>query len=117
MKKRLIAALLLTVLLCTILAACGSKQDLTNSKYLGTWKAASLTLADETGEFENDIYLVLNPDGTAKLTSEDEVTDCTWEETGDGFKLKGGAKMTFKDTADGAVTSKVLGVDLRFEKQ
>ena len=117
MKKRIIAVVLVMVLTCALLTACGGKQDLSGSKYLGTWKAVSMSIVDETGEFEDDIYLVLNPDGTAQMTSEDEVSNCTWSETGNGFKLRGDAKMTFKDTGDGAVTSKVIGVELRFEKQ
>lgn len=120
MKKS--AALPLCLLLavsCLILTACGGasgNKDLSGSKYVGTWKAASLTMKDEAGEFEQDTYLVLNADGTAQFTSEEEVTDCTWKETNDGFKLEGGAKMTFKDDGDGIV-SKVFGVSLHFERQ
>lgn len=119
MKKS--AALILCLLLalsCVLLPACGSggSRDLSGSKYLGTWKAANMTLGDEVGEFEDDIYLTLNADGTASFTSDEEETNCTWEETGDGFKLKGDAKMTFKDDGDG-VKSSIFGVEMHFEKQ
>ena len=107
------------VLSCMLLAACGgsgSKADLSNSKYLGTWKAVSMTLKDESAEMENEIILVLNADGTAKLTDGEEVTNCTWEETKDGFKTKGDAKMTFKEDDKGIYYS-LMGVEMHFEKQ
>ena len=119
MKKR--AALILGILLvlsCVILSACssGGKKDLSGSKYVGTWKAVNMTLMGEVGEFDSEILLTLNGDGTATLTSGDEVSKCTWEETGDGFKLKGDAKMTFKDDGDG-IKSSIFGAEMHFEKQ
>lgn len=119
MKKTAAMILCLMLLLfCAILPACGSggKKDLSGSKYVGTWKAAYMSLKDEQGEFEHDIFLVLNPDGTAEFTSDDEVSKCTWEETGSGFKLKGDAKMSFTDDGEG-IKSTVFGVVLHFDKQ
>ena len=109
---------MLLVFSCIVFTACGSgkKQDLSGSKYVGTWKAVSLTLKDEVGEFEEDHYLVLNADGTAEFQSEDEVSKCNWEETKDGFKLTGDSKMTFKDDGD-SVKCSLFGVELHFEKQ
>ena len=109
---------LLMILSCALLSACGSdkKKDLSGSKYVGIWKAAYMSLKDEQGESEHDIFLVLNPDGTAEFTSDDEVSKCTWEETGNGFKLKGDAKMSFTDDGEG-IQSTVLGVVLHFDKQ
>lgn len=71
---------------------------------------------DESGEIGSDIYLILKADGTAEFASSDEVTKCNWEETKDGFKLTGDAKMTFTDDGDG-IKSKILGVELHFDRQ
>ncbi len=118
MNKRIISVLFLILAACMILTACGKNEpkDLSGSKYLGTWRAATMTLKDEVGEFEEETFLILNADGTAKFTSKDEVTECKWEETKDGFKLKDGAKMTFTDDGDG-IKSKILGVELHFERE
>ena len=116
MKKRMIAILLLTVLTCTALLACGGKKDLSQSKYLGTWKVASMTLLGESEAPDEEIILVLNPDGTATLATGGEVSNCTWDETNSGIKLKGDAKLTFTEK-DGGLTAKVIGVEMLFEKQ
>lgn len=118
MKKTVALILcLLMALSCACLPACGSgaKKDLSGSKYIGFWKAVSLSVKDKAGEFEEEITLTLKGNGTAEFASGDEVTACTWEETKDGFKLKDGAKMTFKDDGDG-ITSSVFGVQLHFER-
>ena len=119
MKKSTVFVLCLIMVLSSVfLPACGADKttDLSGSKYVGTWKGVSMTLKDEKGEFEDEINLILNADGTAKFTSGDEVTEYTWKETSNGFKLEGGAKMTFTDDGDG-IKSKVLGVELHFERQ
>ena len=119
MKKNVAVILcLIMVISCLILAACGDggKKDLSGSKYLGTWKATYMSIKNEVGDFEDEFFLTLNADGTAEFSSADEVSKYTWEETANGFKLKGDTKMTFTDDGDG-IKSKVLGVDLHFEKQ
>ena len=120
MKKR-IALLLCMIMAATIaLTACGGGgggEDLSDSKYVGEWKALSMSMGDESEDFDDDITLTLNADGTAVFASDDEVTNCTWELTDEGFKLKGDAKMKFKDAGDGKVTSKILGAEMSFEKQ
>ena len=118
MKKSVAVVLcLLLALSCIVLPACGSSgsKDVSNSKYVGTWKAVSMTLKDEVGEFDEETILILKPDGTATFSSENEESQCNWEETKDGFKLTGGAKMTFTDDGDG-IKSKILGVELHFER-
>ncbi len=81
--KKSVALLLclLRMFSCVILPACGSSRtkDLSGSKYVGTWKAVSLTLRDEVGERESETFLILNADGTAEFTSDDEVSKCTWK--------------------------------------
>ena len=118
MKKKAVSVFCLLLIACLVLAACGSsgKKDVSGSKYVGTWKAASMSLKDTVGEFDKDIFLVLNPDGTAEFSSGDEVSKCTWEETDNGFKLKGDAKMTFTDDGDG-IKSTVFGIVLHFDRQ
>ena len=64
MKKSVALILcLVMVLSCLLLTACGSggKKNLSVSKYLGTWRAFNVSLLGETGEFEDEITLTLNP--------------------------------------------------------
>lgn len=116
--KRKTAVFLCIVMIasCVLLGACGGKQDLSNSKYVGTWKAESISAFGEESSLEGDWILTLNADGTATLEDGEEVSKCTWQETSDGFKLKGDAKMTFTDDGDG-IKSKVIGVELHFTRQ
>ena len=121
MKRTLsIAVALLMVLSVFLLAGCGgsggSSADLSDSKYVGTWKATTMALKDETEPLEGEWILTLNADGTGQFVSEEETSNITWELTSDGFKTKGDTKLTFKDDGDN-IKSKVIGVDLIFEKQ
>ena len=89
MKKGVAVILcLLMAVSCLLLQAYGDtgKKDLSGSKYIGTWKAVSVSIKDVEEPFEKECYLVLNADGTAKFSSDKEVTECTWSETGTGFK-------------------------------
>ncbi len=102
---------------CFVLTACGGTgKDLSESKYVGTWKCENLSLKEESAELESEWIITLNPDGTAQSVSDEEVQNCNWTETGDGFKLTGDLKLTFKDEGDG-VKTKVIGVELHFVKQ
>ena len=118
MNKRAFSVLFLFLAACLLLTACGKSEpkDLSGSKYLGTWRAVSMSLKDEVGEFSEETFLILNADGTAKFTSKSEVSECKWEETKDGFKLKDGTKLTFTDEDDG-IKAKILGVELHFAKE
>ena len=123
MKKKIAIMISFLMVLTFALAACGgggSSEDLSSSKYLGTWVAASMSLGDETGEIgEDEVFtLTLNEDGTGTLESTEadgnkNVSNITWSLTDDGFKTKGDAKMTFTDDGDG-IKSSVLGVELHF---
>ena len=119
MKKTIAFMLCLVILLtCVGLSACGGsgKKDLSGSKYLGTWKAVSMSLGNETSPYEDECLLILKADGTADFTDNNEHTACNWEETSGGFKLTGGAKMKFTDDGDG-IKSTILGVEVHFVKQ
>ena len=112
--------MVLSVLALTACGGGGSSEDLSDSKYVGTWKGVEMTVADESEEFQDDIILTINGDGTGTLVGseegETEESSFTWEPTSDGFKTKGDVKMTFKDDGD-KITSKIIGVTMVFEKQ
>jgi hypothetical protein len=123
--KKFVAVSVSIIMVFSVLAltACGgggSSEDLSDSKYVGTWKGVEMTVADESEEFQDDIILTINGDGTGTLVGseegETEESSFTWEPTSDGFKTKGDVKMTFKDDGD-KITSKIIGVTMVFEKQ
>ena len=55
-------------------------------------------------------------DGTGEIVDEEGTSKVTWELTSNGFKTKGDTKLTFTDDGD-RIKTKVIGVDLIFEKQ
>ena len=124
MKKKLAILLSLTMALMFALAACGggSSEDLSDSKYLGTWVASSVSVGEESEDVDDEgVYtLTLNDDGTGTFVSTDpegneEISNITWSLTSDGFKTKGDTKLTFKDDGDGIVAS-LLGIKLHFAR-
>ena len=116
----------ITLLVCAVmiiscvalLTACGggNGEDLSDSKYVGTWKASTMALEDESEALSEEWVLTLNADGTGQFVSEEETTDVTWELTDEGFKTKGDTKLKFTDDGDN-IKTKILGVDLIFERQ
>ena len=76
MKKKIAILISLMMVLTFALAACGGggSEDLSGSKYLGTWKAESVSVGDESGELgdEGSYTLTLNGDGTGTFVSIDE---------------------------------------------
>ena len=91
-------------------------EDLSGSKYVGTWKAQSVALKDKSETLDEEWILTLKGDGTGQSTSAEGTTDITWELTKDGFKTKGGTKLTFTDDGDN-IKANMFGVDLIFERQ
>ena len=126
MKKKIAILISLMMVLTFALAACGGGgggEDLSGSKYLGTWKAESVSVGEESEGLgdEGSYTLTLNGDGTGTFVSIDEdgteeVSEVTWSETSDGFKTKGDTKLTFTDDGDGIKTS-LLGIGLHFTKE
>lgn len=118
--KRFISITLISVMIVTalVLTACGGgeSEDLSDSKYVGTWKATAFELADESEAPESEIILIINGDGTGTLESEGETSEFKWSPTSDGFKTKDGMKLTFKDDGD-KIKATIIGVDMVFEKQ
>ncbi len=120
MKKKLAVLLCLTMVLTFALASCGGSGDVSDSEYVGTWKASFMSLGEETGDFENNYTLTLNGDGTGTFLYIDEdgteeASDITWSLTNDGFQTKGDTKLKFKDDGEG-IKANVIGVDLHFER-
>ncbi len=119
MKKTIaLLSCLLILASCAALAGCG-KQDLTNSKYLGTWVATKATLLDEETPIDEAIpggmTMKLNPDGTAVVSSKDGDSNCTWKETSKGIKFSGDMKV--KANAEGdELVMKIIGLNLHFVK-
>ena len=114
-----IAVVMLMILSALLLAGCGgssSSADLSDSKYVGTWKVSSIALNEESENLDENWVLTLKEDGTGQLTSEEETSDFTWELTDTGFKTKGDVKLKFTDDGD-KIKAKIIGVDLIFEKQ
>lgn len=106
------------ILSALVLTACGggSNEDLSDSKYVGTWIASTVALGDDAGDLDGEYLLVINGDGTGVFSGEDSTEEFTWSPTSDGFKTKGDLKLTFKDDGDN-IAVKFLGVSLIFEKQ
>ena len=109
MKKKIAILISLAMVLIFALAACGGGggEDLSDSKYVGSWVAKSLSIGDESGDIgdEGVFTLTLNGDGTGTFVSveadgTEEVSNITWSLTSDGFKTSGDMKMTFKDDGD-----------------
>lgn len=121
--KRLtfIAVASIMILSAFVFVACGDSgssesADLSDSKYVGTWKAISMSIGDESDPPDSDWILTINGDGTGSLASEEESGDFTWEPIDGGFQTTGDTKMKFKDDGD-HIVAKVIGVKLTFEKQ
>ena len=114
-----IAVVSVLILSAFIFTSCGGggDTDLSDSKYVGTWKAASMSLGDESEAPDGEWILTINGDGTGTLDGGEEApSEFTWSPADGGFKTKGDVKLTFKDDGDN-ITAKVIGVTLTFEKQ
>lgn len=128
MKKTIIIlAFAMAATFCILFAGCGSSgggegTDLSDSEYVGTWKAVSVSMGDESESMDGlESTLTLNADGTGTLVSSDEengeeTSSFTWEPTDEGIKTKGDVKL--KCTYDGTqLHGKVSIATLDFEKQ
>lgn len=120
MKKiKMIMSCILTVFLCVILVGCGAKEteDVSNSQYVGTWKAVSVTAmgSESTAQevFGGDFTLELKADGTYVTNAGTDTTNGTWTET------KEGPKLYEEGNKDGAVykaDGDTLVIDMVFAK-
>lgn len=120
MKKNISTILIVLVILSALLlASCSKKEekvDLSNSKYVGSWKVTTLALKDKSEEFGASYVLTLNGDGTGQFVDDENISHITWELTKDGFRTKGDTKLRFTDDGDNIKTN-IIGVDLIFERQ
>ena len=119
--KKIISMVLITAMALSAAAAlvsCGGgskKADFSDSKYVGTWKMASMEFQEETGEIDEDWTLELKADGTGISKTNEETDDFTWEPTDNGFKTKGGVTLDFTDDGD-RIVGNLFGVKLVFER-
>lgn len=122
MKKKIaVLTLAMAAMLCLLLTGCGSSSggdggDYSDSPYIGTWKAVSVSIGDAEEPFTDKCDLIVNSDGTGSMTDAENVSEFTWAPTDEGFKTKGDVKMTFKGDGE-KISGKVLGANLNFEKQ
>lgn len=119
-KTMIILAVAMTAMLGILLTGCGSSggdsTDLSDSKYVGTWKAVSMSMGDEEEAYTDECIMTLEGDGSGTLTDGEETSDFNWEPTDKGFKTTGDMKMKFVDNGD-TISGKILGANLNFEKQ
>ena len=120
-RKSIIAPLLaLLILSALILSSCGGqnggKADLSDSKYVGTWKTSNMSIGDQSEPLEDEWIITIKEDGTGISDDGKETTNFTWKPIDGGFKTSGDVNTTFKDDGDNIKTS-IFGVDLIFEKQ
>ena len=95
-------------------------SDLTNSKYVGTWKPVTIELFGKKDNFESDSRLEIKADGTALMYSVNEADEdkkaYVWKETDYGIFLDG--KHDFKIKAEGdTLYLKFLGVTFGYVKE
>lgn len=118
--KKYLSLFLVVLLLMTalVLTACGGgdKADLSDSKYVGTWKASDVGFAGQTGDLEDEITMTLKEDGTGTLEGSGETSEFTWKLVDGGFKASGDMKATFVDDGDN-IKTKIFGAELVFERQ
>lgn len=128
MKKTL--AILCAVALaisCFAIIGCGGGSNESpepipaDSQYIGTWKATGAEYKGEAQDIKEvlseDFTLVLNADGTAVMTY-DEESACNWAETDKGVKLSGGDSKDLElEYVDGKLVTGIFGVNLLLEKQ
>lgn len=121
MKKIISSLLILVMVLSTImLVSCGGseskKEDLSDSKYVGTWKITKMALGDESEDFDENWTLEIKGDGTGESIADGETDKFTWELTDKGFKTQGDIKLEFTDDGDN-IAGDLFGVKLVFERK
>ncbi len=119
--KRIISTVLIAVMILSAIAltSCGGgskKEDLSDSKYVGTWKIAALEFQEESEDFDEDWTIEIKGDGTGQSIAQGETQDFTWEPTDDGFKTKGDLKLDFTEDGDNIIAD-LFGARLVFERQ
>lgn len=120
MKKIITTALIaVMVLSAVVLVSCGSGEskdkDISDSKYVGKWKIASIELQTESTDFDKDWIIELKGDGTGISESMGETENFTWELTDDGFTTSGDLNLDFTEDGDNIVGD-LFGAKLVFER-
>ena len=122
--KKIIAVVICLILACSCLiglSACG-KQDLSQSQYLGTWKATDASFRDEKQDIDEvlkdgDFIITLNGDGTATVDDGTGASSANWKETSKGVKVKGDDINTKMTWLGDSFDLSIFGVHLILTKQ
>ena len=113
----LIAAMALSAVM---LVSCGGGKskdvDLSDSKYVGTWKISTIALGEDSENFDENWTLEIKGDGTGVSLADGEEGSFTWEPTDNGFKTDGDVKLTFTDEGD-QIAGDLFGIKLVFDRQ
>ena len=95
-------------------------SDLANSKFVGTWKPATIEFFGKKDNFESNSRIDLRADGTALMYSPDEKEEdkkaFIWKETDYGVFLDGKSDLKLK-YVDDVLYLKFLGVTLVYKKE
>jgi len=95
-------------------------QDLTNSKFVGTWEPVSIEFLGNKGDFESESRIDIRADGTALMYSPDEKDEdkkaYIWKETDYGVFLDGKSDLKLK-YIDDTLYLKFLGVKIGYIKE
>ena len=89
--------------------------DIKNSKYLGKWRNASVTVFGKTEPMSDNSYIEIRADGTASYISKSETRDYTWKETNYGVFLDGKSDLKLKEDDDTLHIS-FLGITINYER-
>ena len=117
--KKLLSVLVIMILTVSVLSGCGSKADMSDSEYLGTWEAVTCSYSDyvmDASEILGQYIITLRPDGSYEATFGEDVGEGTWEDTQNGFMLDGDEELSFVDGADG-ITLDYEGITIHFESR
>ena len=102
--KKVLSVLVIMILTFSVLAGCGSKVDMSDSEYLGTWEASTCAYSDyvmDASEVLGQYVVSLRADGTYEAAFGDDTGEGTWEEVEGGFMLDGDSELVFTDGPDG----------------
>ena len=107
--KRILPIMLALIMAVSVLAltACGGggsssggDADLSDSKYVGTWKGIEMTYDGKTEPLDEEWVVTINGDGTGTYDGDEGAVNFTWQPTDNGFKTSGDTKLTFTDDGD-----------------
>ena len=90
--------------------------DLSNSKYVGTWRGVSVSFLNHSGEITADNSLIIKADGTATTGTGDDLKAYIWKETSYGIFLDGKSDLKMYANGDD-LEVRFLGIVITYKKQ